>query len=298
MTRLLREFRLVPVLLVAIGCLFVLKTIGLIADGGYTLAGTRAAPDNFGTPRTLKVSSPAITLSAPVDPNKPSWAREMFNFGGRASAPAAATDITGAVGETKPAEPAPAGKDAAKDATKGAAKDAAAPQTVPAVDGKVVPLDSQRTMSTAERALLERLQERRNELEARARELEMRENLLKATEKRIEAKANEIKEAESRVTVAAGKKDEAEAARFKALVTMYENMKAKDAARIFDRLDMKILVDVTNQINPRRMADILASMSSEAAEKLTVELASRASLGERPPSAPAELPKIEGRPGG
>jgi flagellar motility protein MotE (MotC chaperone) len=79
---------------------------------------------------------------------------------------------------------------------------------------------------------------------------------------------------------------------------MYENMKAKDAARIFDRLDLKILVDVTNQINPRRMADILAAMSSEAAEKLTVELATRATLGERPPAPAAELPKIEGRPGG
>ncbi len=34
-------------------------------------------------------------------------------------------------------------------------------------------------------------------------------------------------------------KDESEAARFKSLVTMYENMKAKDAAKIFDRLDMQ-----------------------------------------------------------
>jgi flagellar motility protein MotE (MotC chaperone) len=72
---------------------------------------------------------------------------------------------------------------------------------------------------------------------------------------------------------------------------MYENMKAKDAARVFDRLDVKLLVDVSTQINPRRMSDILALMSSEAAERLTVELATRAK--DKPP---AELPKINGQP--
>jgi flagellar motility protein MotE (MotC chaperone) len=72
---------------------------------------------------------------------------------------------------------------------------------------------------------------------------------------------------------------------------MYENMKAKDAARIFDRLDMRVLVEVANKINPRRMADILSQMSAEAAERLTIELASRAK--DKPA---AELPKISGRP--
>ena len=38
MSRWVREFRLMPVVLIAIGCLFALKTIGLIFDGGYTLA--------------------------------------------------------------------------------------------------------------------------------------------------------------------------------------------------------------------------------------------------------------------
>ena len=37
MIRLLRDFRLIPVVLVAISALFVLKSSGLIFDGGYTL---------------------------------------------------------------------------------------------------------------------------------------------------------------------------------------------------------------------------------------------------------------------
>ena len=63
---------------------------------------------------------------------------------------------------------------------------------------------------------------------------------------------------------------------------MYENMKAKDAARIFDRLDMRILLEVATQINPRRMSDILAQMSPEAAERLTVELAAAPRTSRRP----------------
>ena len=93
----------------------------------------------------------------------------------------------------------------------------------------------------------------------------------------MEAKVTELKDVEARVKTAMGNRDKAEAERFKSIVAMYENMKPKDAARIFDRLDMKILVDVATEIKPRKMSEILAQMSPEAAERLTVELASRAS---------------------
>jgi flagellar motility protein MotE (MotC chaperone) len=151
--------------------------------------------------------------------------------------------------------------------------------------------ETARPISPAERAVLERLQERRQELDRRARELDVREGLLTAAEQRIEARLLEIKEIEARINATMAKKDEAEAARIKGLVTMYENMRAKEAARIFDRLDLKILVDIANQMNPRRLSDIVAQMSSETAGRLTVELAARS-----PPTP--DLPKIEGRPGG
>jgi flagellar motility protein MotE (MotC chaperone) len=82
-------------------------------------------------------------------------------------------------------------------------------------------------------------------------------------------------------------------------VTMYENMKPKDAARIFDRLSLPILLKVVRQMKPRKMADILARMSPEAAERLTVAIASNASAPVQPvqpvqAQAPAQdtLPKI------
>lgn len=157
-------------------------------------------------------------------------------------------------------------------------------------------LDRDAPVSAAERAILERLQERRQELDGRMRDLEMRESLLKAAEKRLESRLNELKELESKVRTSVDKKDEAEAAKFKALVTMYENMKPKDAAKVFDRLETRVLIDIVAQMNPRKMSDILAQMSAEAAEKFTVETASRSGQDKSPNNS--ELPKIEGRPSG
>ena len=85
-------------------------------------------------------------------------------------------------------------------------------------------------------------------------------------------------------------------AKLKSLVIMYEGMKPKDAARIFDKLDQSVLVDVASVMNPRKLADVLALMNADMAQRLTVELARRNASGERGlPSS--DLPKIEARPG-
>jgi flagellar motility protein MotE (MotC chaperone) len=201
----------------------------------------------------------------------------MFNY----------PDVTGSVPASKPAEAPPAAKKPGADAVN--------PPKDPG--GTPVMIDASRPSSPAERAILERLQERRQEIEARGRELEIRDGLMKAAEMRLEARIAELKTLEARVTAAVQAKDDADAARFKGLVSMYENMKPKDAAKIFDRLDLTILVQVTSLINPRKMSDILGLMSAEAAERLTVELANRATAGDKTPNT-ADLPKIQGRPSG
>jgi flagellar motility protein MotE (MotC chaperone) len=206
---------------------------------------------------------------------KRSWAQESFNFPTGRPDPA---DITGSVHE-KPKEEAPKAAAAAPELTK--------------PDGVVVHPEQNQAVSPSERAILERLQARRQELEARAREIDIRESLLKAAEKRIELRIEELKAVESRITVATEQKNEAEAARFKGIITMYEGMKPKDAAKVFDRLEMSVLFEIASHIAPRKMSDILGLMQTEAAERLTVELARRAG-GDKSASA-ADLPKIEGK---
>jgi flagellar motility protein MotE (MotC chaperone) len=113
----------------------------------------------------------------------------------------------------------------------------------------------------------------------------------------VQAKVTELKDVETRINMAMGTRDKAEADRFKGIVSMYENMKPKDAARIFDRLELRVLIDVATQIKPPKMAEILAQMSSEGAEKLTVELANRASANPKSQNSD-QLPKIDGKPSG
>jgi flagellar motility protein MotE (MotC chaperone) len=285
MMRWVRDFRLIPVVLIAIVCLFALKTLGLLLDGRYSLGGLLggtpqrgAPPNNAALLRSGKpLTSRAGDLAAPELNRKRSWAQEAFNY----------PDITGSAGGHTPAEK-PHGEQGKPEG--GGAKPAPA-EPKPDPGGTVIPPDG-RPVSAAERAILERLQERRQELDARGRELDVRENLLKAAEKRVEARVAEMKEIEARVNAATHQKEETEASQLKSLVTMYENMKPKDAAKIFDHLDLRVLIDVSSQINPRRMSDIMAQMLPEAAERLTVELANRANPHPTKPNL--DLPKIEG----
>src|ERR1700732_124191 len=93
--------------------------------------------------------------------------------------------------------------------------------------------------------------------------------------------------------MATQQKSEADAARFKGIVTMYEAMKPKDAAKVFDRLEMPVLFEIASQIAPRKMSDSRGLMSTEAAERLTIEMARRA--GSDKSASAADLPKIEGK---
>jgi len=127
-------------------------------------------------------------------------------------------------------------------------------------------------MSPSEKAILERLGERREELDSRMRELEMRERLLDSAEKKLDGRVGDLKTLEDKVTPGAKAAVE-ETKAIKNLVIMYEAMKPKDAARVFDRLGLEVLVPVVQQMNPRKMSEVLAAMSPERAEKLTIALA-------------------------
>src|SRR6185503_17591818 len=109
MMRFVREFRLIPVVLLATCCLLGLKILGLALDGGFTLAD-------------LDFSSPPKTAStSPPDPrHKTSWAQEMFNF----------PDVTGSISADKQA---PARQNAGEQVAQNAAPPAVKPaETKPA----------------------------------------------------------------------------------------------------------------------------------------------------------------------
>ena len=193
----------------------------------------------------------------------------------------------------EPADPTVTGSVSPKETAPAAPTTSAPPAEPPRPAGEPV--------SSSERAILEKLGARRDALQQRSRDLETREQLIENAERKLESRINDLKTLEQKGDDAAAKRAEAEAAGLKSLVTMYETMKPKEAARVFDRLKLDVLVPVVVAMNPRKMAEVLAVMQPEAAERLTVALAQRARGAGGPKSAavapglpPGELPAIDG----
>ncbi|WP_068085667.1 MotE family protein [Polycladidibacter stylochi] len=147
--------------------------------------------------------------------------------------------------------------------------------------------------SPSERAVLSSLGERRDELNKREQQLDLREQMLQATEERLNKKMLELKALEKTVVTTKKQEKEEKNQQILDLVKIYESMKAKNAARIFNRLEMSILIEVVKKMQPRKMADVLAEMDPAVAERLTIALASGGLKVKK--VGTAMLPKIEGK---
>lgn len=154
--------------------------------------------------------------------------------------------------------------------------------------------DPDESASAAEVDVLTSLGKRRDELDTRAKDLDMRENLITAAEKRVDGKIAELKSLQGSIQSLLKERDEAEAKQLTSLVKTYSSMKAKDAARIFNTLDKDVLIAVAGAMKPDALASILAAMQPQAAQSLTLDLADKLQLPEKPKqeamAAPAPAP--------
>lgn len=189
------------------------------------------------------------------------------------------TDARGVFIDLDVAEVSAAGKDENKDAEKPVqAEDKAASDEHAEDDEDEGASVSVTELSESEIEVLQKLVERRGELEKRSKEQDMRDNLLRATESRIDEKIVKLKEIEATIQDLLKEYDSQELKKLKSIVSIYEKMKPKDAARIFNTLDMDVLLDVTGLMKESKLAVILGNMDGGRAKKLTVELATRKQL--------------------
>jgi len=163
--------------------------------------------------------------------------------------------------------------------------EASKPEAAPAKPAAEAPPDIS-NMSRSEVEVLQNLATRRQELDARGRELDMREKLLKASEQRIDERIAELKGIEADIQSLLQQRDQAQEAQLTSLVKVYEGMKPADAARIFDKLDMDILLPVAQRMKPPKIAPVLAAMDPDAAQRLTTNLARHLDAA-KAPAAPA-----------
>jgi flagellar motility protein MotE (MotC chaperone) len=147
--------------------------------------------------------------------------------------------------------------------------------------GPALPEPRAGEMTAAERSVLEELRARRAALDAREQALVVRESVLAATEQRLARRVEELSALQARLEALDRAAREREDQGWRGLVRIYESMRPRDAARIFNELEMVTLVEVVDRMKERTAAPILAGMEPEKAKALTAELARRRATGPR-----------------
>lgn len=142
--------------------------------------------------------------------------------------------------------------------------------------------DDPTLLSPAEIEVLMRLAERRDELEKQAQEIDAREGLLRAAEIRLERRVSELEELRQVIEERIKVFDEQQETKLTSLVKIYENMKPKDAARIFEDLELTTLLEVAERMKERKLAPVMAQMNPERAREITVELRALRELPQNP----------------
>ncbi|MET0182639.1 MAG: hypothetical protein ABW199_07115 [Caulobacterales bacterium] len=128
-------------------------------------------------------------------------------------------------------------------------------------------------LSQAEVQVLQALGARRQALDARAGEVDTESALLSAAEQRLDQRLAELRRLESSVSTLLGQLDEQQAVRINNLVDVYQRMRAKDAAAVFDTLDEDTLVLVASRMRQQNLAEVMGRMDPLRARRLTQLLA-------------------------
>jgi flagellar motility protein MotE (MotC chaperone) len=262
-----RPFRLLPLLALSLIVIFALRAgelwTGVSAVGKAWAEGASKAKENPGVPAAhpaTQVEEHPLPAPAPVS----GMDGGIPTLNGQAPA---APDHS-----ASPAAQAHSADDPASPNANSSAAEQPRSSSRPSIPGEDA------FVSPAEIQVLESLTRRREDLDKRAAALDMREKLLVATEQRLDQKLGEIQKVETAIKASLRTLSEEEAAQIASLVKVYETMKPKEAAAIFQGLDRKILIDVTAHMKEAKMSAILAAMEPEKARELTVLLATRVEI--------------------
>lgn len=136
--------------------------------------------------------------------------------------------------------------------------------------------------SDEELKVLQSLSDRREQLDKRARDLDQREKLLQAAEKKVDEKVLEMNNLRKEIDQLLNTQQQMQDERIKQLVKIYEGMKPKDAANIFNDMQFEVLLPIIDMMSERKVAPIMAAMTPAKAREVSGRLAAQKAL---PPKA-------------
>lgn len=134
--------------------------------------------------------------------------------------------------------------------------------------------------SDSEKELLERLQQRRLELVGWENELSLKAGLIEASSKKLDSKISQLEFLKKQTEELIAVYEEHDDTKIRSLVKIYETMKPKDAAAVFEQMNMDVMLLLVDKMSERRAAPILAKMNPVRAKQITEKLANQRNLAQ------------------
>lgn len=113
-----------------------------------------------------------------------------------------------------------------------------------------------------------KLSERKKQLDVREEELNRYAAEIAKQKEEIEAKLKKLEETRTKISTALEDKIKTDDAKVDTLVQMYSNMKAQQAAKVFETLDEDLVIEILSRMKKKNAADILNLVKPEKAQVL------------------------------
>ena len=105
---------------------------------------------------------------------------------------------------------------------------------------------------------------------------------MKVAEQEVDRKISELASLRAELEKLLDQQETLQEDRLRRMVKIYESMKPKEAAAIFNTLDMDVLLSVLGRMSERKSAPIFASMNPQRAQEVTIRLVEQKKLPELP----------------
>lgn len=132
--------------------------------------------------------------------------------------------------------------------------------------------------SEQEIKLLQNLAERRKVLDKREEEIVKKERALEVSKKEVLEKLADLEKVKKAVESTLQQIDKTEKDKFARLIKLFEGMKPKEAAKIFNQMDIKTLKDLFLVIGEKKLSLIMATMNPIKAKEVTGLLISQKNI--------------------
>jgi flagellar motility protein MotE (MotC chaperone) len=157
----------------------------------------------------------------------------------------------------------------------------------PAAGPDVMPLPGSASRSAAAaptcrleavEAIAGELGRREVEIDARAQAIVLREAAMAPVEERVREQVARLEKLKGELETLLGEASRDEEARIAHLVKVYEAMKARSAAGIFETIALDLLLPIVTRMRDTKVAAVVAEMAPDKARVLTAALAKRQEL--------------------